>query len=213
MYHPGRPPLPNTPLSHTMKLTTNSFSLMAICALGVTLSTGCGSLPKHVPIITRQAAPPPGKALVNFHRPSNWGGGEFYAIFDGNGTFLCDLPGGSEFQYLADPGEHIFLGWADQVSVIKADLEADKIYDVMVDIGMGWIRGNIKLVPLAQGDERRAELPKFEKREKRVVGMNRTDHVVQYEQKHQQKIQEIKRDFVGGEKADRLRYLRKEDAR
>jgi len=68
-------------------------------------------------------------------------------------------PGGpawaAQFQHVCDPGEHLFLAWADQASVVKAELEAGKVYDIMVDISMGWVRGNIKLIPLAKDDDRR----------------------------------------------------------
>jgi len=188
---------------------TLGISLLAIALAGV----GCAGLPKHVTMTQRMQQPPAGKALVNFHRPSNWGGAELFAIFDGNGKMLIDLPGASVYQYVAEPGEQLFIAWADHVTVVKADLAPDRIYDIMVDIGMGWVRGNITLVPLAKGDPRRAELPKFEKREKRVLALNRDEHVTAYEARNAERIQEIKRDFLGGEKSERVSYLHRDDCR
>jgi hypothetical protein len=177
------------------------------------LGTGCAGLPT-ISKVARINQPPAGKVLVNFHRPSNWGGAEKFAICDGDGKMLIDLPGGSEFQLVCDPGERIFIGWADQVSVVKADLAADKTYDVVVDISLGWVRGNIWLNPLAKGDARRDRLTEFEKREgKRVLGLNRTRYVEKYEAKNQERIQQIKRDFLGGDKSDRARLLQKDDCR
>jgi hypothetical protein len=197
-----------------MKRIPQAILFTLVIAMMIPLLNGCGSLPKHIPVETRVAEPPPGKVLVNFQRPSSYGGG-LYPIFDGNGKFLCDLPVKACFQYICDPGEHVFIGWAERVSVVKADVEADKVYDIMVDAGMGWVRANIFLTPLQKDNKRRAELEKFEKREKYVVGITRTDHVINYEETHQDDIEEIKRDFLteGGPKSDRVEYLRKEDHR
>ncbi len=195
-----------------MKLfkTTQWLLILGVAALAC---AGCAGLPKHLKQVQRIEQPPPGKALVNFHRPSNWGGAEKFAIFDGSGHMLIDLPGGSEFQYVADPGENVFMAWADHVTVVKADVAPDKIYDIMVDIGMGWVRGNIKLVPLTKNDPRRAELAKFEKREKKVLAQNREEHVNEYEAKNKERVEEIKRDFLGGTKSERVSVLSRDDCR
>jgi hypothetical protein len=189
--------------------------LLVLCSLfivGVPFVSSAG-LPKHLTKAERINAPPSGKALVNFHRPSNWGGGEKFAIFGKDGKMLIDLPGGSEFQYVCDPGEQVFIAWADHVTVIKAEVAADKIYDVMIDIGMGWVRGNIQLIPLAKGDDRRSKLADYEKREKKVVALNRNKHVTDYEEKNQDRIEQIKKDFFGGDKSDRAVKLGKDDCR
>ncbi len=177
------------------------------------MMTGCASSPAHLQATSRLSQPPPGKALINFHRPSNYGGMEKYAIFDGDGNMLIDLPGRSEYQHVCAPGKHVFIGWADQVSVVEAEVEADKIYDAMVDIGMGWVRANIKLIPLNQGDPRRAELAEFERRATTVYQLNRNDHVAQYEAAHKGRIEQIRKDFLAGAKSDRVRRLKPDDAR
>jgi hypothetical protein len=190
----------------------NPKSTSAVLVVSLILLSGCASLPKDLSVTNRLEQPPAGKALVNFHRPSKWGGAERFAIFNGDGTMLVDLPGGFEFQYVCDPGQHVFLAWADQASLVKADLAADKIYDIMVDISMGWIRGNIKLIPLTKTDERRPRLPEFEKREP-VVAQSRTAHIVDYEQKHKAQVEQIQKDFIGGEKSERARVLTPDDCR
>jgi hypothetical protein len=190
---------------------TTSWLLVSMFA--VLACAGCGGLPKHLKTVQRVDQPPAGKVLVNFHRPSNWGGAEKFAIFNGNGQMLIDIPGGSVFQHISDPGEQVFMAWADHVTVVKADFAPDKSYDIMVDIGMGWVRGNIKLVPLTKSEPRRAELAKFEQREKKVLGLNRDQHVTDYEAKNKERVEEIKRDFLGGSKSERVSYLAKDDCR
>jgi hypothetical protein len=177
------------------------------------LCVGCASLPKQLTKVERIQQPPAGKALVNFHRPSTWGGNQLFPIFDVNGKMLIDLPGGCEFQQVCEPGENVFMGWAEHVSAVKVDAAPDKTYDIMVDISMGWIKGNIFMSPMAKGDARRSKLPDFERREKTVVALNRNQHVIDYEAKNQKRVEEIKRDFLGGQKSERVTSLQKDDCR
>lgn len=188
---------------------TGLFSLLVAGAL----LTGCAGLPKHISTTTRIINPPPGKALINFHRPTKYGGAALYPIFDGTGKFICDLPGESVYQYVCDPGKHVFIGWADQVTLMETEVDAHKIYDVMVDVGMGWVQANIRMTPLSKDDPRRARLAEFESREKNIVVMQRDDHVIQYEQKNQARVQQIKSDFLGGAKSERTRSLQRDDCR
>lgn len=177
------------------------------------LCCGCAHLPEHMTKTTRLSAPPPGKALINFHRPTGYGGEVLYPIFLGDGTFIADLPGESIVQYVSDPGKRLFYGWMEHVSVIEADVAADRTYDFMVDVQMGWMKANISLNPMRKGDPRRAKLAEFEKREKNVLALQRTRHATRFEQENQTRIQEIKRDFLGGEKSYRVEHLGKDDCR
>jgi hypothetical protein len=184
---------------------------LALALVLIPLAVYAG-LPKHLKLVPKITQPPAGKALVNFHRPSNYGGVK-YAIFDSDGKMLIDLPGGSTFQMVCDPGQHLFMGWADHVTVVKADVAADKTYDIMIDIGMGWVKANIRLIPLLKGDPRREKLAEFEKREKKVVGLVRTEHVTDYEAKNKTRVEEIRRDFLGGGKSDRVSVMQADDCR
>ena len=174
---------------------------------------GCAGLPKQLTKVQRIEQPPAGKALVNFHRPSTWGGNQLYPIFDINGKMLIDLMGGCEFQQVCEPGENVFMGWAEHVAVVKADLAPDKVYDIVVDVSMGWVKGNIFMSPLAKGDPRRSKVAEFEQREKTVLGLNRNQHIVDFEAKNQTRVGEIKRDFLSGQKSDRVKVLSKDDCR
>ncbi len=171
-------------------------------------------MPKTCRIVTRISQPPPGKALVNFHRPSSYGKPVGVPIFDINGKMLVDMRGASLFQVVCDPGETVFIGWAEHVTVIKADVAPDKIYDIMVDVAPGWVSANIFLTPLTKGHPRRAKLAEFDRREKWTIGINpNSPRVAEYETKNRERIEQIKKDFLGGAKSDRVIYLRKYDCR
>ena len=76
------------------------FALL-LCAAA--MMAGCVSERPNYEWVTRNPqtlrlhAPPPGKALVNFHR--NWGAFT-YALYNRDGVFLCDVPPYGEFQYV-----------------------------------------------------------------------------------------------------------------
>jgi hypothetical protein len=188
------------------------FGIMALVFLTV-----CGSATSKENPITRVSKeqrltqPPAGKVLVNFHHVTTYGL-QRYAIFNKDGHMICDLPGKSEFQFVCEPGEHIFFGWADQVNVVKADLAADKVYDIMVDVSMGMIRANVMLNPLKKDSPRRARLTEFETREN-LVTYTHGERAQEYETKQQQRIADIKRDFLGGEKSDRIKNISIDDCR
>jgi hypothetical protein len=160
------------------------------------------------PQSTRLYAPPQGKSLVNFHRSL---GAFTYALYDQAGTFLCDAPPYGEFQYVCDPGEQVFIGWILQspVSVVQAELAPNKVYDILI-LETSWERPH--LVPLAKGDERRAHLSEYEAEED-PVSMIRSSRILKSEAQVQPKIEEIRKDFFGGPKSDRVVKLAKEDCR
>jgi hypothetical protein len=190
--------------------------LLLLPLLAGLVGAGCRGIPK-IPrmdrLVDRLSQPPPGKALVNFHRPSGVAK-RGSAIFDGNGKLLVDLPGGSLFQYVCDPGEQVFITWADSVSVVKADVAPDKIYDIMADTSAGWTRPGIFFTPLTKDNPRRAKLAEFAQREKKTLALNpASPRVAQYEAYNRPRIAEINRDFLGGAKSNRVKHLQKDDCR
>lgn len=196
-----------------MKTLTFFVKYSFLITAAAFLCIGCAGIPTTVKV-ARITQPPVGKALVNFHRPSNYGGAMRLPIFDGNGKMLMDLPGGALFQHICDPGEQIYMVWAYHVTVVKADVAPDKIYDILVDVSMGWVQANIYLAPLGKDSPRRAKLTEFEKRERVTLNLNpASPHVAAYEANSQKRIQDIKRDFLGGQKDERVKLLKKDDCR
>jgi hypothetical protein len=189
-------------------LRFGSLMLIGICL------AGCASVPNTSKVVQRISQPSPGKALVNFHRPSSFGKPIGVPIFDINGKMLVDMRGASLFQVVCDPGETVFIGWAEHVTVIKADLAPDKIYDVMVDVAPGWVTANIYFTPLTKNDPRRADLAKFDRREKWTIAVNpESPRVAEYETQNSERIEQIKKDFLNGDKSDRVKVLAQNDCR
>lgn len=124
------------------------------------------------------------------------------------------MRGASLFQYVCYPGEQLFIGWAERVTVVKADLAPDKTYDIMVDVAMGWVTANIYMTPLKKGDPRREKMSQFTKQEKWVIAAN-TDspRIAEYESQNRTRFEQIKKDFLKGEKTERVKLLSKDDCR
>ena len=188
----------------------------------VLLSSGCGTpkppkkLPQHEwvtrhPKSDRLKAPPAGQALVNFHRPGFIYPQFTYAVFGGDGRFLADVPMMAEAQCLFAPGEQVFIGWIlnNPVSVIQASLQADKVYDIWIVEGMN---DRPRMEALTKDDARRAKLPEWEAAED-PVSLQRLPRVELSERKVQPKIEQIKKDFLGGPKSARTLRLREQDCR
>jgi hypothetical protein len=196
------------------KVSPISIKKAFIVICGCALLTGCASKRPNYEWVARKPgtgriqAPPEGKALVNFHRI---GGAFTFALCNRDGAFLCDVPPYGEFQYLCDPGEQVFIGWLLQspVSVVQAQVDAGKVYDILI-FESAWERPH--LVPLSNQDPRRAHLTEYEAQED-LVSLNRLLRVAKSEAQVQPKIEEIRRDFLGGPKSDRFQKLGKDDCR
>ena len=189
---------------------------LAVCAPLFLFVQGCGStlymreaLPNEV-----LTAPPPGKALVNVHRPSDYGGNRLYSIFDRT-KFVGLTEGEQRFQYVCDPGEHVFVGYLNSsiwatVSVIKADLAADKVYDCVVD--SGYFTSSIAVNPLPKNERRRPKIPDWEEDETAMI-LDGASGYAEWEADQQEKNEEILKDFLKGDKGDRVKTLAKDDCR
>lgn len=203
-----------------MKPGLIGIALVSLMFVGC-MTPNIASLPKS----QRLTAPPPGKALVNFH--STYDGWYPYQIYDQEGRNICEMPGWSQFQYVCSPGEHVFMGWADWVTVVEANLAPDKVYDIMVDRpSLGMMKPGIVMNPVLKDDPRRLAMAEFEDR---IVSQRKnlrvrlipaypfTDYpnsAAAYEKREAGRIAEIKRDFLnGGEKADRVKLLGPDDCR
>lgn len=116
---------------------------LVLCVLLVSSLQSCGLafMRQSMAGETTLSAPPSGKSLVNFHRPSGFGGAADFRIFDRE-NLIGNVAGGCLFQYVCDPGEHVFVGTSQSTSVVRADLAADKVYDIVINVGMGFIRAD-----------------------------------------------------------------------
>ena len=175
-------------------------------------SCGVGFMRKPAPGEVALVTAPSGKALVNFHRPSGWLGGIDYEVFDRD-KLIGNLKGKGRFQYSCDPGEHVFIGTAQRGSAIKADLAADKVYDVVINAYPGgFFQANIVMEPIAKAHKKRGELPNWERRERLWVFAD-DKRCRKFEKRRQKWATKTLEDFLNGSHKDKLQTLGSDDHR
>jgi len=187
-----------------------SISVLAVLCF---VMPGCGiKFMKIAPMGAKITTPPEGKTVVNFHRPTSYGGGEPLYVFD-RYKFIGNCIGSTSFQYVCDPGEHVFIGHGETRTVISAQLLADKVYDVVVDVGMGMWRASVKLYALRKNDERRHHWQDWEAGDERLLVLDELQPIANHEDRLQSENSEIMNDFLGGDKVERLQVLKEDDHR
>jgi hypothetical protein len=126
------------------------ISLKALLfAAGILLMSGCASsLMTKVPPMD---APDDRHAVVTFVRPSFFGGAIQFGIWDSE-KFVGILSAGSYVQYLAEPGEHLFLARAENWSYVKADLQGGKKYFILGKVFPGVWKARVAFDPITKDD-------------------------------------------------------------
>jgi len=202
-------------LTHLRFLADSRLMGLSGMAMGILIFTGCSHTVDTSHLMRDASAPtnaPPGKAMVCFHFPViQLGGGNAYAgIWDGQ-PFIGDVGPGQSMAYTCSPGKHFFIGRsAELASVIEADLEAGKIYDVEARFG-GAFALSFQLEPVKAGDT------KARTRANNMVMNNRwVSPTGSRPANYDRALTEVNRclnDFVHGHKRDRLRILSSDDHR
>src|SRR4030043_1061052 len=100
------------------------------------IMAGCAGRSQYILKATPTEAPPPGKALVYFMRPSEMGFAINFQIWDGN-HFVGLSQAKSYFAYQCNPGKHLFLGFAENKVAIEEELEAGKSYYIGTNVRVG----------------------------------------------------------------------------
>jgi hypothetical protein len=123
--------------------------------LAVLVAIGCSvSSPYMTPLATPAAIKADGdKATIVFVRPSGLGGALKQTIFDDKGRFLGEALPNGRFSVQVPPGDHMFVVWAENTGVLKAKVEAGKIYFVEVSLSMGAFSAQANLVGVRKGTE------------------------------------------------------------
>jgi len=91
--------------------------------------------------------PSEGKAKIYFSRTSGGGFMINFKFFDGD-QYIGKIKGGQYFVYECDPGVHSFWALSENMSMVYAQLEANKMYFIDAKAKMGALKANVKLVPL-----------------------------------------------------------------
>ena len=92
------------------------------------------------------------KAVVRFMRPSGYGYAKNFNIMDGE-KVIGNSVAESQFDYRADPGQHLFMATAENKAFLEANLEAGKTYYIITQVKMGAWAVRVGLIPVNRGSE------------------------------------------------------------
>ena len=95
--------------------------------------------------------PGPDYAVVNFIRPSSFGGAIKFGIWDKD-NFIGILTPKNYIQYKASPGEHMFMARAENWAVLKATVAAGKTYYILGEPRMGAWKARVALTVAEPND-------------------------------------------------------------
>jgi len=103
--------------------------------------------------------PTEGKAVVYFVRFTIYGKPMTFEFFH-NDTYFAELKGKQYLRYECEPGEHLFWASTENKEFMTAELAANQIYVVVVDVITGFFKPHVGLSPISFGDTERFEKAK-----------------------------------------------------
>lgn len=96
-------------------------------------------------------APVEDAATVVVMRPSSYGSAVRFTLVDGNGVFLGQPVARSYYVLLLRPGTHDLVAWSENVDMVRARLEAGKVYYVLARVYMGVFAARVALEAFRPG--------------------------------------------------------------
>jgi len=131
-----------------MARLTVHLNALLLLSISILLS-GCAS--SMMMKVSPMEGPDQQHALVTFIRPSSFGGAIQFGIWDSD-KFVGILSANSYVQYLAEPGEHLFMARAENWSYVKADLQAGRQYYILGRVFPGVWKARVAFDPVTKND-------------------------------------------------------------
>jgi len=138
-----------------------TVTLWLVLLSSVLLLAGCRSSKMVKGASAAMMSPTADSAVVVFLRPSSFGGGIQSSVFDATTSqneFIGIVSSGAKVQYRAKPGEHMFMVVSEAADFLKATLDANKTYYVLVTPRMGMWRARFSLKPVRTEDPKGTRL-------------------------------------------------------
>jgi hypothetical protein len=140
-----------------------SFGLLLLL---LSLSSCAGSSNYMKPSAS-QLVPTQDKALVRIMRPSGMGFAVNFNVLDGE-KVIGNSVAKSQFDYLANPGRHLFISISENKVFLEADLAAGKLYYVITRIYPGFWRPRVAFEAVTRGSEYWDTVLQYEKELQRL---------------------------------------------
>lgn len=125
--------------------------LLLACLLALPLTACVSTSSLMSPSAVASPVPAPGKALVVFMRPSNYGGAIQASVYDAtqpDEAFIGIVSAKTKVAHQAEPGKHLFMVIGENADFVNATLDAGKTYYVLVSPRMGVWKARFSLLPI-----------------------------------------------------------------
>ena len=149
-----------------MTIKRGRLLYLLLALLPVLYFTGCAGTVKHMSVVPPSmvvSAPPEGKSMVVFMRPSGIGfaiQSSVFEIKDGYPSLIGVVAAKKKVTCELEPGSHLFMVIGENADFMSAELEANKTYYALVTPRMGVWKARFSLKPV-HADE--LDSPEFTK--------------------------------------------------
>lgn len=150
----------------TGRRLTRAIAYFSAPFVFLSLSACAGSSDYMKPSVS-QVVPTQDKALVRFMRPSGAGFAINFNLLDGE-KVVGNSVAKSQFDYLTDPGRHLFISTAENKVFLEADLAPGKVYYIITRVYPGWWRARVAFVAVTRGSEYWDTVLQYEKELQRL---------------------------------------------
>lgn len=131
----------------------NKIKFLLLVAVLLVLSSCAGKSSYMMPATNMYSrGVPSNKAVVYFMRPSGMGFAVNFQIWDGD-KLIGLSQAKSYFAYETNPGNHLFMGFAENQVAVNADLAAGKEYYIGTNVRMGAWKARMGFTPVTRGSE------------------------------------------------------------
>ncbi len=118
--------------------------------------TSCARITPYMKQDGTLLQPPEDKALVRFMSPKAVG-----YLFDSE-KYIAYMVPKTQFDYLTEPGKHLFIASMENKAFLEADLEGGKTYYVFLRVIMGVWRSRVGFIAVNDGSEYWSKIPDYE---------------------------------------------------
>ncbi len=153
-------------------------------------------------------APPTGKSLIQIHRPRATQGYKLYTGVYDSTAVIADLGNGHSVSYVCEPGTHYIINRsAERVGVVEAKVLSGQTYHLRLDTAGAFV-ASFQIEPIKKNDPLWKKIPFWTKDH---IWVSRAPSATEHEAARQKDLELILKDFVNGEKKNRLRHLDPDD--
>jgi hypothetical protein len=142
-----------------------------VCSLSLLLLllslSSCAGSSNYMKPSTSPLAPTQDKALVRIMRPSGLGFAVNFNVLDGE-KVIGNSVAKSQFDYLANPGQHLFISISENKVFLEADLAPGKVYYVITRNYPGFLRPRVAFEAVTRGSEYWDTVLQYEKELQRL---------------------------------------------